>query len=114
TLGALGAPAVAGTAGGEPHPAPAPAASAEGGEDVLEAALAAAGSTGGEACAASDHLPDGVVLLALFLVGQHRVRLTDVLELLLGGGVTGVLVRVVLPRELAVGLLDLRRVGVGG
>src|SRR5690606_36201114 len=67
---------------------------AEGGEDVLEAA-APTGTTGPEAGAATRHLADRVVLLALLLVGQHRVRLADVLELLLGRRVTGVLVRVV-------------------
>src|SRR5690606_9406558 len=86
---------------------------AEGGEDVLEAA-APTGTTGPEAGAATRHLADRVVLLALLLVGQHRVRLTDVLELLLGRRVTGVLVRVVLAGELAIGLLDVGIAGVGG
>ena len=48
-----------------------------------------------------------VVLLALLGVGQDRVRLLDLLEALLGLLVARVLVRVVLARELAVGLLDL-------
>ena len=48
-----------------------------------------------------------VVLLALLGVGQDRVRLLHLLEALLGLLVARVLVRVVLARELAVGLLDL-------
>src|SRR5262249_17359504 len=50
-----------------------------------------------------------VVLLALLRVGERVVRVLDLLELLLGGGVARVLVRVVLGGELAVGLLDLLR-----
>ena len=52
-----------------------------------------------------------VVLLALLRVGQDGVGLVDVLEPLLGGLVAGVAVRVMLPGELAEGLLD---VGLGG
>ena len=54
------------------------------------------------------HGADGVVLLALLGVGEHRVRLADLLELRLRGGVTGIRVGVVLARELAVDLLQLR------
>ena len=63
-----------------------------------------------EAGAAAGHRPDGVVLLALGGVGEDGVRLTDVLEALLGRGVPGVLVGVVRAGELAVRLLD-RRLG---
>jgi hypothetical protein len=48
----------------------------------------------------------GVVLLALLVVRQHRVRLLDLLESLLGFGVVGVDVGVVLACQLAVRLLD--------
>ena len=80
-------------------------------KEVLEASPAtgaAAAAAGGEPCAA--HGPDGVILLALVGIGKHGVGLGDVLELLLRSGVARVGVRVVLPRELPVGLLD---VGVG-
>ena len=74
-------------------------------EDVLEPArLAAAGTRGGEARAGS-HGPHLVVLAALLLVGEHGVRLADLLEARLGRRIR-VAVRVVLPRELAVGLLE--------
>jgi hypothetical protein len=59
------------------------------------------------------HLAHRVVLLALLRVGEHGVGLADVLELLLRG-VPGVLVGVVLARELAVGLLDRGLVGILG
>ena len=82
------------------------ATAAEGTEDVLETAVpGGTGPASGESCAAGRHLADRVVLLALGRVGEHRMGLADLLELLLGHGVTGVLVRVVLPGELAVGLL---------
>jgi hypothetical protein len=58
------------------------------------------------------HRPDGVVLLPLLRVGEHGIRLTDLLEALLGVRVPGVLVGVLLAGDLAVGLLDRRRVGV--
>ena len=55
-----------------------------------------------------------VVLLAPLLVGQHRVRLGDLLEPLLGRGVALVRVRVVLAGQLAVRRLDLGRLsGLG-
>jgi hypothetical protein len=47
-----------------------------------------------------------VVAGPLLLVGEHAVRFRRLLELLLGIGIAGVLVGVVLHRELAVGLLD--------
>src|SRR6478609_2823096 len=83
------------------------------GEDVLEAAGRPA-APGGEPGAAARHGAELVVLLALLGVGEDGVRLADLLELGLGGRVPGVLVRVQLPGQLAVGLLDRRRVGVGG
>ena len=87
------------------------AAGEQAAEEVLEAGPAgcAAAAAGGEPCAAA-HGPDGVVLLALIGIREHGIGLGDVLELLLRSGVPRVGVRVVLPRELPVGLLD---VGVG-
>src|SRR6266540_2244499 len=58
--------------------------------------------------ARGSHAPDLVVLLALVLVAHDVVGRRDLLEPLLGGLVSGVGVRVVLLRELAVRLLDLR------
>src|SRR6185369_15302806 len=52
---------------------------------------------------------EAVVLLALLGVREQVVRALDLLEPLLGRGVTGIAVRVVLARELAVGLLSLCR-----
>ena len=85
-------------------------------EEVLEAgrAAAATGAAGGEAGAAVAHRADGVVLLALLGVGQDRVGLADLLEPLLGRGVPRLGVGVERARELAVGLLDRRGVGVVG
>ena len=85
-----------------------------GGEDVLESG-AATGTTwppGLEARTASGHGADRVVLLALGLVGQNRVRLPDLLEPLRRRSVVGVTVGVVLLRERTVGLLDGGGVGV--
>src|SRR5256886_13339478 len=50
---------------------------------------------------------EGVVLLALLRIGEQVVGALDFLESLLGRGVARITVRVVLARELAVGLLDL-------
>src|SRR5690606_2507585 len=74
-------------------------------EDVLEALAPAAARR--EAGAAGAHGADLVVLRPLLRVGEHGVRLADLLELGLGRGIARVGVRVVLARELAVGLLDL-------
>ena len=88
-------------------------AAEHGGEDVLEAGAAGPSrATGLEAGAASGHRADRVVLLALGLVGQDRVGLSDLLELLGRRGVVGVAVGVVLLCECAVGLLDRGGVGV--
>src|SRR5690606_25860437 len=85
------------------------------GEQVLEPGAApTAAATGGEPGAAAGHGADGVVLLALLGVGQDGVGLPDVLELLLGGRVTGLGVGVPLARQLAVRLLDRGLVGVLG
>src|SRR3954464_10334464 len=86
-----------------------PAPPEEVGEDVADPAA--------EAAAPAEALPEvagvearaedpaaRVVGAALLGVGQDRVGLLDVLEALLRSGIARVLVRVVLPRELAVGL----------
>jgi hypothetical protein len=82
-----------------------PSAAEHPGEDVLEAA-GATGAAGGEAGAAVRHLADLVVLLALLGVGEHGWASPMSLNRSSAGSVPGVLVRVVLPGELAVGLLD--------
>src|SRR5690606_24820716 len=71
-------------------------------------------ATRGEAGPAAGHRPDRVVLLALLGVGEHRVRLPDVLEPALGCGVARVAVGVEVTRELAVRRLDRGVVGVLG
>jgi ABC-type uncharacterized transport system permease subunit len=53
-----------------------------------------------------------VVRLALLGIGQDVVRLRDLLEALLGVLVPRIAIRVILARELAVGLLDLLVGGV--
>src|SRR5690606_32129581 len=73
-------------------------------EHVLEAL-----TSGGEARTGA-HRADLVVLGPLLRIRQHGVGLADLLETRLGGGVSRVRVGVVLPRELAVHLLQL---GVG-
>ena len=55
--------------------------------------------------------PELVVQLALRRIGEDLVGLADLLEPLLGGYVALVYVRVVLPRKLAEGLLNLGRAG---
>jgi hypothetical protein len=90
------------------HPRlPGAAAAEQVGQDVAERADVGPERRGVEAKAAAAEHAAGVVLLALVLVGQDRVRLLDLLEALLGGRVIGVRVGVVLTRKLAVGLLDL-------
>src|SRR5690606_36065146 len=99
---------------------PAPAPAEEAAEDVAEVAEAVGGegeAAGTAARAAEAHgaePADLVVLLALLLVADDVVGGRDLLEPLLGGGVTRVGVGVVLARELPVGALDLlgrRRLG---
>ena len=57
--------------------------------------------------AADAGVAEAIVGRALLRVGEHGVRLGRFLELLLGGLVAGIAVRVVLQRQLAVGALDL-------
>src|SRR4051794_30100842 len=88
------------------------ASAEEVGEDVREAAREAAGPAGaaapeGARIEAAEDPAAGVIALALLRVGQDRVGLLHLLEALLRGGVVRVAVRVVLPGQLAVGLLDL-------
>src|SRR5829696_6049836 len=93
----------------------APTAGAEEiGQDVAEASEAAAAAPGPEATAtaaareaAAEDAAPGVVLLALIGVRQDRVGGLHLLEALLGVLVAVVRVRVILARQLAVGLLDL-------
>src|SRR5262249_3820182 len=69
--------------------------------EVAEAAEAAAGAGAGRERAAA-----AVVLLALLGIAEHVVRLGDLLEAGLRLLIVRIAVRVVLARELAVGLLD--------
>jgi len=66
----------------------------------------AAGAVGRDPAAATEH-PGGVVALALLPRRRGCRRRLHLLELVLGAAVVRVAVRVVLPRELAVSLLDL-------
>ena len=52
---------------------------------------------------------EALVGAPLVRIGQHRVRLRRLLELVLGGGVVGIAIRVVLQRERAIRLLQRRR-----
>ena len=97
--------------------AAAEAAAEHRGKDVLEAAEATAAEAAeiakpaaAEAARLGAVVAELVVLRPLLGVGQHLVGLVDLLELLLGGLVAGVHVRVVLLRQLAIGLLDGRLV----
>src|SRR5438876_416544 len=89
--------------------APAAGAREEVLEDVLEeraeAALEAAARAGARRAA------EAVVVRALVRIGEHAVRLVDLLEALLGLLVAGVLVGMELHRELPVGLLQLGTAG---
>src|SRR4029450_7318075 len=62
-------------------------------------------------------VPEAIVGGAALALAQHLVGLPDLLEALLGGLVAWILVRVILERELAIGLLELlvagRRLGGG-
>src|SRR5699024_7557381 len=64
--------------------------------------------------AAGEHVPRLVVLLALLRIGQHPVGFGNGLELVLRRVVAGIGVRVVVPGEFAIGLLDLVLRSVGG
>jgi hypothetical protein len=50
--------------------------------------------------------PIAVICLTLFCVAQNIIGLLNPFELLLSLGVTGVHIRMIFPRQLAVGLLD--------
>jgi hypothetical protein len=65
----------------------------------------------GPGCPSPVRRSERVVLLALLRIGERVVRVLDFLELLFRRVVAGILVRVELRRELAVGLLDLGRGG---
>ena len=86
--------------------------------EVLRRLTKPAGKSGTSASAeatesaAAEHGLQLVVLLATFRVTDDVVGLGRLLEAVLGSFVTGVLVRVVLPGELPVGLLDV--LGGGG
>src|SRR4051794_232200 len=84
------------------------------GLEAAEAALATAGARPAAPATGAEEDPAAVVLLALVRVAHDVVGGLDLLEALLGLGVVRVAVRVVLARELAVGLLDLlgRRLAV--
>src|SRR5262249_16308636 len=75
--------------------------------EVVDGEVAAAAEVTRIEARAAVRGAERVVLLALLRVGEDVVRVLHFLELLLGGRVTRVLVRVVLGRELPVGLLDL-------
>ena len=94
--------------------AAAPPAPEQPAEDVVEVDAAAPSGTSrveAEAAgAARAGVADEVVVLALLGIGEGLVGDRDLLEAVLGRLVAGVAVRVVLARELAVGLLD---VGLG-
>src|SRR5215471_159236 len=91
------------------HPAAPPASAAE---EALEEIL----EDGAEARAAAQvgHCTKAIVLGALVGIGEHGVGLADLLEALLGARVAGILVRMVLTSEGAVGLLQRGVVGVAG
>jgi len=82
-------------------------------EDIFEAG-ALAGSSRGEACATGAHGTHLVIFLALLGVGEHGMRLADLLEFRLGRRVARVGVRMVLAGELAVGLLEVCRGNILG
>src|SRR5689334_15604 len=79
--------------------------------EAAEAALLAGTLPGRNPEAAAEQRAGLVVLLAPLLVGQHRVRLGDLLEALLGRAIALVGVGVVLAGQLAVRRLDLGRLG---
>ena len=57
-------------------------------------------------------VPEGIILLPLGRIGKDFVGLVDLLELLLCLPISGIDVRMVLARQLPVGLLDLVRRGL--
>src|SRR5690606_9826607 len=80
-------------------------------QDVAERAEVAEVAEPGPAGASDPLVAEAVVGAALVRIGQHRVGLGGLLELLLGLRIVRIAVRMELERELAVGLLQ--RVGVG-
>ena len=79
---------------------------------IPEIGKAAAVSAAGARRRIERCLAELIVLCLLVRVGQHGVRLVDLLEVLLGIRVTGVQIGVILFGELAVGALDRLRIGV--
>src|SRR5712692_68319 len=78
-------------------------------EEVLEDVLEERAEAGlSESAARRSDRAEAVIVRALVGIGEHRVCLVDGLEALLGLLVTGIAVGMVLHRELAVRLLDLR------
>src|SRR5699024_10840619 len=82
-----------------------PASAAEAAKATWGTAKAAAHAAGG------DHGLQLVVFLALLLIAHDGVGLGSCLKAVLGRGIPGVLIRVVVPRDLAVGLLNLLAAG---
>ena len=81
---------------------------AEAAEDILHAhAAAEASSTAAGGTATDTGVTELIVALALVGVTQHVIGLGQLLELLLGLLIPGVLIGVVLDGELAIGLLQL-------
>jgi hypothetical protein len=72
-------------------------------EDVLEPG---AEIESAEAALLERRVSEAIVGRAALAVAQHLVRFADLLEAVLGGPVAGILVRVILEGELAVGLLQ--------
>src|SRR5262249_37592693 len=91
---------------------PSPAGRAEEVAEVERRVTARAATREPDAPAGPEQRASFVVLTPSRLVGEHVVRLRDLLEALLGAGVALVRVRVVGARQLPVGLLDLLRRGV--
>src|SRR5699024_3049516 len=93
-----------------------PGATAKAAESAAATAAEAAKATWGTAKAAAhaaggDHGLQLVVFLALLLIAHDGVGLGSCLKAVLGRGIPGVLIRVVVPRDLAVGLLNLLGAG---
>src|SRR5947209_7305421 len=90
------------------RPAPATPSAEKSLEEIFEDGAEACLEPGGRC----PHAAEPVILRALVGVGEHGVGLADFLEARLRGGIAGVLVRVELPCEVAVGLLELGVLGV--
>ena len=108
-----------GAAPGLPPAAPPRPAAHELAEQVVEhvgeaGAEVEAGGAGAAARAIEGGVTEAVVGRALLLVGEHVVGLGNLLELLLGDLVIRIAVRMVLHRELAIGLLEVVLAGIAG